>query len=564
MHKLKQLLAERLAVGLKRSSITSCSRWAEQYRIMDKPYPGKWSFLHHPWLREMHDSTAERNVGQKSAQMGYTETALNIVFYSIDVLRIDCLYVLPAKTPDASDFSAARFDPALELSTHLENLFSDVKNIGHKRAGTTNLYIRGSRSRAGLKSVPVGRIILDEIDEMNQDNIPLAWERMAGQTEKMEWKFSTPTIENFGVNKYYKESTQEHFFFRCIHCNKMTELLFPECLIITAETAYDPEIIGSHIICKECNGILPHATKPEWLADGKCNATHFGTTVRGFHVNQLYSCTVPPHELAASYLRSLSDPSEEQEFYNSKLGLAHTVNGARVTDEDITQCIGGYKNASVTPKSIVTMGVDVGKFLHYWIDEWFLPEDNNTLDINVNSLCRTIEIGKIMSFADLDRLMLTNKVQACVIDAHPERRKAFEFASRFPGAIKMCFYGRGINGKQIHENSSNSSTTGYVGSSSAIGEPTITVDRTSWLDLSLGRFRRGKTAIMIPYDISMEARLHLKSLVRLYQKDKEGNPVGRYENANNDDHYAHARNYSEIAYPFALTFNQYQSIPGIL
>lgn len=579
MHKLKRLLAERLAVGLKRSSITSCSRWAENYRIMDRPFPGKWTFIHHPWLREMHDSIAERNVGQKSAQMGYTETALNIVFYSIDVLRIDCLYILPAKTPDAGDFSAARFDPALELSPHLETLFSDVKNVGHKRAGTTNLYIRGSKSRAGLKSVPVGRIILDEIDEMTQANIPLAWERMAGQTEKMEWKFSTPTIENYGVNKYYKESSQEHFFFRCPNCasssstsngnsGRITELVFPECLVITAENAYDPTINDSYLICKECKNKLPHEIKHEWLSEGKCNPTHFNTSVRGFHVNQLYSCTVSPAELAASYLRSLSDPSEEQEFYNSKLGLAHTVNGARVTDEDIDQCLGTYKNGTVTPRSIITMGVDVGKFLHYEIDEWFLPDsnssDNNSLDINVNSLCRVIEIGKLLSFNDLDRLMINSKVQACVIDAHPERRKAFEFASRFPGAVKMCFYGRGINGKQIHENAAGNSTTGYVGSSSAIGEPTITVDRTSWLDLSLGRFRRGKNAIILPYDSNLEYRLHLKALVRLYQKDKEGNPIGRYENANNDDHYAHARNYAEIAYPFALIFNQHQSIPGIL
>jgi phage terminase large subunit GpA-like protein len=130
----------------------------------------------------MHDSEAELNVGQKSAQMGYTETVLNITFYNIDVRNIDCLYVLPAKTPDASDFSAARFDPALELSPHLSKIFSEVKNVGHKRAGTTNLYIRGSRSRAGLKSVPVGFIVLDELDEMTQENVRwLLKERRSGQ-----------------------------------------------------------------------------------------------------------------------------------------------------------------------------------------------------------------------------------------------------------------------------------------------------------------------------------------------------------------------------------------------
>ena len=30
------------------------------------------------------------------------------------------------------------FDPALEMSNHLGNLFTNVKNIGHKRAGNAN------------------------------------------------------------------------------------------------------------------------------------------------------------------------------------------------------------------------------------------------------------------------------------------------------------------------------------------------------------------------------------------------------------------------------------------
>ena len=111
-HAIARMMAERIAAGLKRKSLTSCSRWSAACRVMGRPYPGAWSFKHHPWLRAMHDSDAEMNIGQKSAQMGFTEWALNRTFFMIDVKGVDCLYVLPAQTPDASDFSAARFDPA--------------------------------------------------------------------------------------------------------------------------------------------------------------------------------------------------------------------------------------------------------------------------------------------------------------------------------------------------------------------------------------------------------------------------------------------------------------------
>ena len=80
-------------------------------------------------------------------------------------------------------------------------------------------------------------------------------------------------------------------------------------------------------------------------------------------------------------------------------------------------------------------------------------------------------------------------------------------------------------------------------------EFTVTVDRTSWLDLALGRFKRRK--IKLPQEISFEYREHIKALVRIYEKDNDGNPVGKYIN-NGDDHFGHARNYNEIAAALAL------------
>jgi hypothetical protein len=51
------------------------------------------------------------------------------------------------------------------------------------------------------------------------------------------------------------------------------------------------------------------------------------------------------------------------------------------------------------------------------------------------------------------------------------------------------------------------------------------------------------------------------SIVRIYEKDVDGNPIGKYVKAgSDDDHFAHARNYSEIALPLAASLGQIQSI----
>ena len=112
MHAISQMLANRIVSGLARRSITKCSEWAERYRVLGSDtYSGPWRFPSHPWLEDMHNSDAEMNIGQKAAQMGYTETVLNRVLFNMDIKNLDCLYILPNWKPDASDFSCCSIQP---------------------------------------------------------------------------------------------------------------------------------------------------------------------------------------------------------------------------------------------------------------------------------------------------------------------------------------------------------------------------------------------------------------------------------------------------------------------
>jgi hypothetical protein len=502
----------------------------------------------------MHDADDHYCVGQKGAQLGYTETVLDRVLYSIDMKRLSCLYVLPNKTPDASDFSSSRFDAALDLSPHITNMFSDVRNVGHKRAGSANLFIRGSKSRAGMKGNPISLIVFDELDEMNQDNIILGEERVAGQVDWQIWKISTPTAPEHGINREFLLSTQERFIFKCPCCGRRTELIFPECLIITAEDRLDPKIKDSYLVCKECGGTLHHEEKPQFLGKGYWEPFNI-SDIRGFYVNQLYSCTRPPHVLADHYFASLTDKAAEQEFYNSKLGLPHVPEGAQVNDTEITECMQDYtkKDISIiTSKEhrLVTMGVDQGRWLHYEIDAWKFDRFGN--DLNMRSQPTMLTEGKVIDFAELGQLMQQFQINFCVIDAQPERRLAYEFACNFAGHVKLCFYSTGIRGKMIKGTEEDLDDTYEV-----------SVDRTSWLDVALNRFHNQK--IILPRDVSVEYRDHIKKLVRRYENDRHGNPVGRYMTIGDGaDHFAHARCYSEIALPCAAKLATNENIRNFL
>lgn len=559
MNALAQLMSERLVDGLKRSAVDNSADWASLYRIMgsDSPFPGPWTFKHHPWLHKPHVSRAEMQIDKKAAQMGFSEKNLNKTFYIMDIEGASVLYILPNTKPDAADFSAARFDPAVEESPRLTSLFTNIKNTGLKRAGSASLYVRGSRSRAGLKSIPVRYIIIDEMDEMDVKKVALAFERASGQKsgDVVVIMTSTPSIEGMGIDKYFEDSSQEHYFFKCPHCSKYIDLDFdledPRNLVITADTHSDPKIKDSHLICHLCKGRLEHNAKTDFLSleNAIWVPAKKNVIAEGYTISQLYSTVMEPYKFAIAALKATLNPEDEQELFNSKLGKTHVVKGGRVTDDEIVHATGQYRTKeNSSPNRITTMGIDVGTHLHYVIDEWDIKPRDMTVDLNLNAICRCIKADKVRCINDLSEifeLMTRYRINFAVMDANPETRLAINFCKRFPAITRRCYYKRGMTGKAITDRPEDQE---------------IGVHRSSWLDMSLGRFHNG--TIQLPFDISEEFKAHVKVPARIYSRDQDGNPVARYESGTKADHFAHARNYSEIALPLAVRSVTNMNIPS--
>ncbi len=538
---LKRAITE----GLKSKTLTSCSRWAESRRVMGAPFNGPYGFGRHPWCREIHDSKAAWTIAMKAAQLGVTETGINRAFFMLDQLKRDVLYVLPT-TLNASDFSKARFATALKLSFYLKNLFVDTNTVGLKSTGTNVLYIRGSRGDSNLKSIPVSELVLDELDEMDAHAVWLALERLSGQVEKHILAISTPTVPKYGIHKLFLQSTQEHFCFRCPHCGRRTELIWPDCVEIIGESVNDPRCKESFLKCKECKHKLEHEAKPEFLAGGVWKATETNVLPeesRGFYINQLYSSTVTPGELVIAYHRGLGDEAANTEFHCSKLGVPFIGVGAQLTDAMIDECLKGHTINDPRPQiggdRLITMGVDQGKTGYISVVDWLFDRHPGS-DVSAAAIGKLLWFGK---FAEddwnyLGELMREWQVLACVVDADPNINDARRFARKFHGYVWLTRYRRGQTAKEV------------AISEEETGAPFATVDRTSWLSCTLGRFKTPPPRILLPRDISLEYREHVKNLVRTYEKDDTGNMVATYVNTG-PDHYAHSLVYADIALTLA-------------
>ncbi len=545
-------MAERLSAGLRRKTLTTPCKWSEAYVILGGEVPGPYRVANFPWQREMLESTARYNIGMKGAQVGYSVVVLLWTLFNLDVNKKSCLYLLPTKQPDATDFSSTRFDPLLEMSSHLAMMFSDVKNVHTKRAGPSTLYIRGANSRSGLKSIPVGRIVFDEFDEMPEQNIPLARERMSGHVDKAEWLVSTPTVPEFGIAAEFNDSTQEYFVFPCPACSKRIHLT-EDNLKVCGDSILDPDVAKSYLFCHECGSRLPEH-KPEqdeeinpeiklsWLRTGAFEP--FGIKNydrRGFHTPQFYSPKITAPELAKSKLLAAVSLPAEQEWYNSKCGLPHLTEGARISDEQIDDAIKAYRKGTRTNGKWIAMGVDVGTYLNCEITEFYPKELGN--DLNVMSDAKVLWEGKVEKFELLDQLMKDWQILFCVIDSQPEKRKSYEFACRFWGHVKLCYYANNLaGGNRINIPADREAHT-------------VSVDRTLWMDMALGRFHN-KT-IELPVDLSAEYRQQLKAPMRVFKENRYGHPIAEYITPNKNsknDHFAHSRTYSEIALPLMASF----------
>lgn len=541
--------------------------WAQRNIVLDdKPF----SLRTHPWLKLPLSTAATGLVALKGAQLGFSTIELVKTLYNLDIQKRSTLYLLPTVKPDAMDFSATKLETMVQQSPSLSNLFTDTENLGLKRAGSSVLYIRGANSRNALKSITVHRIVFDEFDEMPAEHIPLALERMSSKDEKFEVYLSTPSIPGVGVDAKFQSSSQEFFTLRCPFCKKSGPEGAPqpsfarltlECLQVTADSITDPDILRSHLRMPCCGNTLTPDIRADLLAKEQCeyvsDLQNPNYDFRGLHVNQLYSTTIKPHEIAKMVIEARTKPAVEQELHNSKLAQAFKAKGAGLTVVDIDNARRSHRNPTPLPDVIpsispsahspyLTLGADIGTDIHVTVSEFLLPTDKDYRDLMSKVKSAVRAQFKVPAWSHLDTIMRDFQIRSAVVDAQPERRDAIAFARRFPPFVRVCYY----------NTTQRAASLKFGNDEDGDSDWTITADRTIWFDNVFSAIRANRC--FLPSNMSEEASDHLQALTRLYRSrkqksatDEARDPEAYYTNTG-PDHYAHSLSYSHMALPVLL------------
>jgi phage terminase large subunit GpA-like protein len=378
---LSQQLRYTISFALRPDPLMLVSDWADKNRILtaaSAAEPGPFRTSRTPYLKEIMDCLSfvppydqiTDVVFMKGAQIGATECGNNFVGYIIDAAPGPALMVMPTVETMKRN-SKQRIAPMIAESPRLRE---KVKEARSKDSGNTLLMkefpggvvvMTGANSAAGLRSMPMRYLFLDEIDaypgdlDGEGDPITLAEQRMLTFLRRKCLKTSTPTITGLSrIEREFEESDQRYFFMPCPHCRgdiifQMKDLRWPKGL--PQEAQY---------FCPECGCEIKSHQKIKMLSEGRWKATNANGRkgCAGFHLSGLYSPWLTWADIAQKKHSAKEDDTQNKVFVNTIEGRtwadmaeapSATVLFKRAGDHDI-----GQVEASIV---FITAGVDVQK-----------------------------------------------------------------------------------------------------------------------------------------------------------------------------------------------------------
>jgi len=399
------------------------SEWANAHRVLSgkgSAEPGHWRTSRTPYLRDIMDALsplnpAQRIVLMKGAQIGATECGNNWIGYLIHVAPGPVLYVEPT-VEVAKRVSKQRIAPMIAATPVLG---ARVAASRSRDSGNTMfvkefegglLILTGANSGAGLRSMPIRNLFMDEVDEYpgdvdgQGDPVSLAEKRTTTYARRKVFLVSTPTVRGLSrIEREFLASDQRRYFLPCPHCGHMDWTRWPN---IRWEDRR-PETVK--LYCEGCQGLIEERHKTQMLERGEWRATAEGDgrTV-GFHLSGLYSPLgwKSWRECVEEFLDAKEDPFRLKTWVNTVLGESWEERGDSVEPDHVLARAEHYPAEVPNGVGILVAGVDVqGDRLEAAVHGFGAGEESWLIAwTQIHG-----DPGRDETWQDLDRFLFTHK-----------------------------------------------------------------------------------------------------------------------------------------------------------
>ncbi len=386
--------------------------WLENYSIKNEQGV-KLDFINHAFMWAIFEDMSPVQAVLKAPQVGMTTLEILKSFWVAKYKRRDIIYTLPTQS-DVNDMAGGKINRLVAQNPILSQWVKDHDTVNQKNVGESIIYYRGTFSGRQAMMVPSGLNIHDEVDASDGLVLEQYETRLQARTDGMRWYFSHPSAPDRGIDIYWQQSDQKHWFITCPHCKVEQYLSWPESI--------DPE--RKCYQCKRCKGVLADRDRRQ----GRWIKRYDDKQVSGYWISQLMC----PWITAEKILNDFKEKTPEY-FWNYVLGLPYAGGDSKLTQGQLFQNLTGVQDAARDDERVV-IGVDTGLKLDYVLG-------NERLGLFFH--------GEADGYGTLDVLMRRWKNAIAIVDAGGDLIGSRSFMERWAGRVFLCYTGGEQRGVEI-------------------------------------------------------------------------------------------------------------------
>ena len=409
--------------------------------------PGRWRTNRTPYLKEpmdrFTDPLIEKIVLCFGAQLGKTETELNMIGYALDQTASPTMMVYPTDTI-AKFASDKRVQPMIKSVKSISDKFDENSKLLELDFNNGNyMVLVGANSPSSLSSRSIKYLFFDEIDKYpafagkEADPIKLATERTKTFVDKKIVMVSTPTVESGNIwQAFMSANERRQYYVPCPHCGVSQVLKFKQIkwpdehndnVDMIRDTAYYE--------CEHCGERIYDKHKMEMLRRGEWRAVNESQSkVRSvsYHLSSIYSPWITFGDVAYEFKNSKGTPATLMNFINSWLAEPWKSSKTKSTQNmEFTQS--NYPCGVVPDKAVLLIAsVDVQLDHFWWEVRAYAPGVKSYL----------IDYGQASTWEDLEEIIINREypseygearqVMKAGIDSGFRTDEVYQFCSRFP------------------------------------------------------------------------------------------------------------------------------------
>lgn len=409
--------------------------------------PGRWRTNRTPYLKEpmdrFTDPLIEKIVLCFGAQLGKTETELNMIGYALDQTSSPTMMVYPTDTI-AKFASDKRVQPMIKSVKSINDKFDENSKLLELDFNNGNyMVLVGANSPSSLSSRSIKYLFFDEIDKYpafagkEADPIKLATERTKTFVDKKIVMVSTPTVESGNIwQAFMSANERRQYYVPCPHCGVPQTLKFKQ-IKWSEEHNDNADMIRdtAYYECEHCGECIYDKHKMEMLRSGEWRAVNESQSkVRSvsYHLSSIYSPWVTFGDVAYEFKNSKGTPATLMNFINSWLAEPWKSSKTKSTQNlEFTQS--NYPCGVVPDKAVLLIAsVDVQLDHFWWEVRAYAPGVKSYL----------IDYGQASTWEDLEEIIINREypseygearqVMKAGIDSGFRTDEVYQFCSRFP------------------------------------------------------------------------------------------------------------------------------------